>query len=129
MPPESCDGIAVLEAAEAEEAEEVPRLAPALGGADAAHLERVLDVLERRAPREERVLLEDVGDLRVRPGHAGRVDEGLAAGGLGQAADDVEQHRLAAAARADERDELAPADGEVDAGEHRHAVGHAGRRR
>src|SRR5690606_5758715 len=43
--------------------------------------------------------------------------------GLRQPADDIEQHRLAAARGADQRDELAPPDGQIDARQHRHAIG------
>ena len=84
-------------------------------------LERQLDVLLDRPPVEQDRRLEDHPVVAVPAGPLGRlaVDDDLAAGRLGQVADDAQQRRLAAAGRADQRDELARRDRQVDALERR----------
>ena len=92
-------------------------------GADAVELEGQGDVLDRRQPREQVEVLEDVAD---RPASHPRlfrardvrevdpVHEHLAAGRLLEAAGDRQERALAGAARAHDRDELAPLDREID---------------
>jgi hypothetical protein len=84
--------------------------------------ERQLDVALDRAPFEQSRLLEGDAVVLVQPRAPGRlaVDEHRALGRLDEVGDDPQQRRLPAAGRPDQRDELAGADGEVDAGERLH---------
>jgi hypothetical protein len=85
------------------------------------HLERQRHVLRHRHVRIERVALEhhrDVAVLRCEGVDGRAVDPHLALVGVVQAREDPQQRRLAAARRADQRQELAVADLEVDAVEH-----------
>ena len=104
--------IAVAEAAEADAPEPLLRLL--LGPGAAAELEPGGDVLQRRAPRHQAVGLEHVAGAAVdsRERRAEHLDRSAAR--REQAGGDVEQRALAAAGRADDRDELAGADGERD---------------
>jgi hypothetical protein len=79
---------------------------------------RLPDVGLDAQPGQERVALEHHGPIRSGPGHRLTVEEGHAGIGRHQAADDVEQRRLAAARVTDERHELPGLDGEVDAPQH-----------
>src|SRR5207244_10596344 len=98
------------------------RGAEQLGGDRAAlrarhplQLETELDVLERRAPGKEAGLLEDGGDPPgIGTGHRPAVHDDAPAVGDDEPAEHAEQRRLAAAGRADERAELAGADGQRD---------------
>ena len=88
-------------------------LAPA-GGGHAQELEAEADIVERRAPREEPGVLEDEGDLlRVRARHGLAVDQDATRVREHETADHAEHGGLAAAARAQERNELARAHGEA----------------
>ena len=95
----------------------------------AVQLEREGDVLDRRQPREQVEVLEDVADrpaahlrsIGTRDG--GEVDpvhEHLAAGRLLEASGDRQERALAGAARAHDRHQLAALDGEVDLMERAH---------
>ena len=87
----------------------------------AAHLHAEGDVLRHRHVRIERVGLEHHGDValrRVQLVDARAVDADLALGDRLQPGDHVEQRRLAAARRADQHEEAALLDVEVDALEH-----------
>ena len=80
-----------------------------LGHALEHHAE--LDVLDHRAPRKQRVLLEHEGDLvRQRTAHRLAADLDRARGRRQQAADHVEQRALAAAARPDQAQQFAAHD-------------------
>src|SRR3984957_14362401 len=80
----------------------------ALGLAHALEHHAELDVLDHRAPREQRVLLEHEGDLlRHRSAHPLVADLDRAGGRLHQSAHDAEKRALAAAARPDQAQELA----------------------
>ena len=86
-------------------------------------MQRQADVFEARQGRQQVEELEDEADL-VAPharqlivGQAGErfaVDADLAGGRAVEAADQIEQRRLAGAGRADDRDHLAARDGEAD---------------
>ena len=89
--------------------------------AHAHGLEAEGEVLPDAHVRVERVGLEDHGELalgRRHLGHVCAVDEDVAAADLLEAGDHPEQRRLAAAGGADEDDELAVVDLEVDAVDH-----------
>ena len=99
---------------------------PALGR-PAGELERIGDVVGGRAPRQETRLLEDQPDARIGADDRRSIEEGLAAGRFEQAGDDAQERRLAAAVRADERDDPAARDGQVDAVEDRERAAGPGR--
>ena len=107
-------GIAVLETVEPDQRDEMPRALGALGARHADELEREGDVVDHRAPGKGRFLLEHHADRFVRAGNglAGDADHALVM--AEQPADDVEQSRLAAAGRADDREEFARPDLERD---------------
>src|SRR5689334_20619757 len=84
--------------------EEGDLLAPLAPG-DATHLEAQRHIVLDRHPGEQAVLLEDHGVLR--PAGAARPDVDAAAVGLLEAGDDAQHGGLAAAAGADDADELA----------------------
>src|SRR5258706_46873 len=72
------------------------------------------DVVLHVEPREERMLLEHHHRLRVGPGAPFAVDQALAGRDRLEARAQLEQRALAAAARAEDRDELAGGDLEAD---------------
>ena len=96
-------------------------------GRPAGELERIGDVVGGRAPRQETRFLEDQPDARIGPDDRRSVEQGLAAGRFEQAGDDAQERRLAAAVRADERDDPAARDGQVDAVEDRERAAGPGR--
>ena len=123
-PARQLPGMVVLEAGQLDELE---HLVDALGAAasfPAEHLERQRDVLLHRAPVVEHGRLEDDPVVAVEPGRRAGLPLTVTSpdGRLDDVADDAEQRRLAAARRADQRDELALADVEVDALERGHAA-------
>ncbi len=70
-----------------------------------------VDVLENGVPREERVLLEyESNVVRHRSADALAEDFDRTGGGRDEAAEDVEQRRLSAAARSDQAEQLAARD-------------------
>ena len=83
----------------------------------AHQLERELDVVLDRPPVEQDRRLEDHPVVAIEAGPGGRlaVDLDRAGGRCHEVADDPQQGRLAAARRADQRDELPAPDLEVDA--------------
>src|SRR5207245_11694976 len=98
----------LLEAREAREGDGLANAPRALGPGDAAILEAERDVARDGAPREDRVLLEDVADMaRRRPRHRRAVDQDGAGVRRHEPADHVEDGGLAAAGRPDDGDELA----------------------
>src|SRR5690606_22651274 len=79
-----------------------------------AALHREGDVREHREPRHERVALEDDAALERGPGHLAAVHDHRAFARLVEPGEDVEDGRLAAARVADDADELALLEVEVD---------------
>ena len=106
--------VAALEAGKADQLDEMPGPVMALGFGDAGDLQRERNIVEHGAPRKRRFLLKDHADCRMRPRYALARDTHRALARLGQAADDVEQGRFAAARRPDHRHELAGRDREGD---------------
>ena len=123
--------VARQEAPAVDEVDRVERLLGLLARRPALHpldVERVLDVLERGQGREEVELLEDEADRafadRRQPARARRIDllavDHDPPGGRGEdAAEDRQEGRLAGARRPLEGDDLAGAQREVDAVQHR----------
>src|SRR5216683_6044247 len=72
-------------------------------------------VVEDRAPFEQIVLLQHVADLTARPGDRAPVEQDRALGGLEDTGDQRQERALAAAALADDGDELAGCDRQRDA--------------
>src|SRR5205085_6782578 len=105
--------IAVGEALEVDQADVLGDDAIALRLGNALFLEPVADVPGDGSPREERVALED--DAAVGPGPRDRraVQQDPAGARRQEAADEIEQRALAAAARADDGDEFLAGDREV----------------
>jgi hypothetical protein len=87
----------------------------ALGGGDAAQLEPERDIVLDRAPRQQAELLEHHGAVLAGAGDLLAVDRHLAGIGRDQAEQHVEEGALAAARRADDGDELAFLDLDVEA--------------
>src|SRR5450759_402779 len=93
----------------------------ALGARHAARLETEFDVGERAAPRQQAVFLEHVADAAP-CGEVPRwraVEAYLAAVGLENAGDDVEQRALAAAGGAEDREDRMRGNGEIDVFQYR----------
>ena len=109
-------GMVVAEALELDEVEHLRHARPAPLLLPAEHLERQRDVLRDRAPVEEHCVLEHDPVVAV----DARLLRRLAVDGhrsrrrLDQVADHAQQRRLAAARRADQRDELARLQLEID---------------
>ena len=87
----------------------------ALGLGLAAQFEAEGDVAQHRRPGHQREILEHEGALRSRRADRLAVDRDRAGVGLDQPGDDLEQRRLAAAARAEQAGQLAARKVEVDA--------------
>src|ERR1019366_4321557 len=100
----------VLEAFEMHEPGVLAHRLLALGARHSLFLEAVGNVAGDGAPGKERVALED--DAALRPGAGDRVvvEQDLARARREKTADQVEQRALAAAARADDGDELVRVD-------------------
>ena len=97
-----------------------------LGLGDALHLEREAHVPRRGHVRIQRVVLEDHGDVAVLRGevvHDLTVDLHVPGRDRLEAGDHPQRRRLSAAGRADEDDELARLDLEVEIGDGLRAVG------
>jgi hypothetical protein len=86
----------------------------ALVGRQAAQLEPELDVLEHGAPRQEREVLEHEGAIRPRLDDRRPIEPQRAGRGLLQRGDQHQEARFPAAARPDDRDELAALDVQID---------------
>ena len=118
---------AVGELGEAELCQQTVDLAADVGLT--AHLQAEGDVRAHRHPGEERVLLKDHAAIGAGLAHAFAVREDLARRRRDEARDRVQQRRLSAAGGAEEADELAAGDVEVDAVERQNAVGIRGAER
>ena len=109
---------ALLVAGQAHELERLGRAAAALLARDLGDLEAVLDVVADRHVREQRVVLEDRVDVaRVgrQAGDVGAAQLDRAGVGDREAGDQPQRRRLARAGGAEQREELALGDVEVDA--------------
>ena len=106
------------EVGQPDELEQLERLRAPLRLADPVQAERQLDVALHRAPLEQPRRLEGDAVVLVQARAARRlaVDQHRALARLDEVGDDPQQRRLAAARRADQRDELARRDGQVDVG-------------
>ena len=116
IPPDSSDGRAVVDGGvEADELDQrgEPRRAPF--GGPAGELERVGDVVRGRPPRQQPRLLEDQPDRGSGPVIGAPSSAPSPPVGREQAGDDAQERRLAAAVRADEGDDPAARDVEIDA--------------
>jgi hypothetical protein len=117
-------GIAVLEAGEADEIDERLCAGFALGARQALALQAVEHVFAHRLPRKQREMLEH--DAAVGAGTAYRRAVHQDCPGLDrqEAADEIEQGRLAAAGRAQQRQELALANFQRDVLQRQHLAPH-----
>src|SRR4051794_22355836 len=100
--------------AQPHEAEQLLRAGAPLRAGDALQLEPELDVLPRRPPRQESGLLEDETAIAARPGDHLAIDLDHPRVMPDQPLNDAQQGRLAAAALADQRDDLALRNIEAD---------------
>ena len=112
-------GVLVLEALQVDHLQPARRALAPLRRRQAHHLERQHHVALDRAPREQRRRLEHVAVLPAEPRLLGAdaVDPDRARARPLQIGDDPQQRGLAAAGRADQRDEVAVEDGKVDLGQ------------
>src|SRR6185437_13988547 len=111
--------IGIGEFGEAQFVEPGERALALLGFRHAGELERQLGVVERRAPRQQPVLLKHGGDLAAEgvevSGGALAADQDRALGRLFESDHQIEEGRLAAAGLADDGDDLLRLDDEVEA--------------
>ena len=126
-PPESWLGTMLEPLAQAHALEQAARFGGRLLRRRAAHEQRHRDVLERRELRQQMMELIDEAERTIAQPAALRVaqrahrladDAHLACRRLIEAADELQQRRLARARRADDRDAIALGDGELDAAQH-----------
>jgi hypothetical protein len=110
--------IVVLEAAETDQPDHLGDPGGSLARLVAAHLEPEADILLDRAPGEQIEMLKDHGARLVRPGDIAAVEAHRPAGRHVEPVHDAQQRGLAAAARSDERDELARLGGKADRVQH-----------
>ena len=111
-------GIGVLEAVETDQIDRRQRARAALDAVDAERLQSEFDVLQNRQPGKQRKRLEHHGDAvrRSRDGLAAAF--GVARGCRDQAGDDAQQRRLARAGAAEQADDLAGMQRQIDVFEH-----------
>ena len=102
--------IAVGEGAETDAREPLLRAGAGFLARCAGGLEPDRHVVDRGLPGEQRISLEQITGLAVERGERRAKDVHAACGGREQTGGDIEQRRLPAAGRADDRDELAIAD-------------------
>src|SRR5581483_11160424 len=112
---------AILEALEADQRNEPRDDGVALGASHGLLVKAVDDVAAHGEPGKQRIFLEHNAAFGAGPAHASALDQHVAVG-LEEAADDVEQRALAAAGRADDRDEFTRIELEVGAAERLHAA-------
>src|SRR5262249_10747772 len=104
----------VLESLEADELQELQCALP-FGRADAPRDLAPDDrVSEHRAPRQKIVVLEHEAAVAARTAHGASVERHLARAGRLETRDDAQKRGFTAARRADDRNELAAFDREVD---------------
>jgi hypothetical protein len=112
----------VPEIAEPYQLQRAPAHPEALAGGHAAKLERQCDIFLRRQPRQQRRLLKH--ESEVGGGGLGRlaIDDQRAAAHRAESGDQPQQRRLAATARADQRNKFAGLRGERNPIEHERPV-------
>src|SRR5579884_1009922 len=113
-------GIAVLEALQADELDEVLRALLALRLRHPLPLETVENVAAHRLPRKQGEVLEDDAAIGAGARDFLAVDRDAAGLDRQEAADEIEQRRLAAAGRTEQRDEFAVRNLERDLIERQH---------
>ena len=106
--------IAVLEAAQPHQREQPERAGAVVLAAQPLHVDGEQDVVEHGPPGKQHRRLEDDADVPARAGDGDAAQVDFAARGGKQAGQDLQEGRLPAARGADDGDELAFADGEVD---------------
>src|SRR6516225_4987672 len=111
--------VVVLEAGEADPIDVVAADLPAPRSRDAGNLEPELDIAKHAAPGQQSIVLKDQAAVGTRALDGTAFDPDVAGIGGDQAGDDLDERGLAAAAAAEEADELIPRNAE------RHAVEHA----
>ena len=109
-----------LVAVQAHQVDRAQRPLGPLGRRHPPRLQADLHVLLHGQPGQQREGLEHHGGFPVGAGQPLAAEQHLAVGRRDQAGDAPQQGRLAAAAAAEQRDELALVDGQRDAVEHRH---------
>ena len=114
MPPDSSFGIGVPEGSQPDEGEEPIHGRLALGARASLHLQRPAHVTRHRAPGEEGEVLEHHAAVGTGTVHLAAVEAHRPAIARHEAAQDVEEGALAAAARADDGDELAVPDAQTE---------------
>ena len=106
-------GIRGLEAVETDRVEHLHAAVAALGGGNAARLQRSLDVFKHGEPGKEREALKHDGDVDLRVGDGLFVPVDLAGGGPREAGQHAQHGGFAGAGGAEERDDLARHDAQV----------------
>jgi hypothetical protein len=91
--------------------QELQRARPCGAVVAAADLHREQHVAQHRSPRQQGRSLKDEGKIRARPVDLAAVDLDAARARAGEAGDDPQQCGLAAAARSEQRHQLAPLQG------------------
>ena len=114
--------IVVRDIAESDETDEMPRKLAPLRHRDAVELERELDIAEHRAPRQQAEVLEHHAGVLARARHRRSFDGDMALVRRDEAGGEPQQRGLAAAARAEQRDELTLAHRRGDAVERHHQL-------
>lgn len=104
-----------LEPGQADKVQELPGPCDPFAAWYADGLQAELDISLRCAPGQQGVLLEDDAAVQAGTGDGFAVQQDLSTGGPGKAAEEIQQCRLAAAAGADQDDELARRYLQVDA--------------
>jgi hypothetical protein len=120
--PRQLGGEAPLETLQADERQQPLRPLESFRFRHRGRIERERDVLDRGEPGKRRLLLEDHADVVVRAVDRVAVDQHAALVTVDEPPDDVEERRLAAAARPDERNEAPFRHVERDALERRHGA-------
>jgi hypothetical protein len=118
LAPGELAGVPALEAGEIDLAQPLGHARRDLGGGELAQLEAVGHVARHRHVRPERVVLEHHADVPLvgrQPAHHAPAETDLARVGLVEPGDEAEQRGLATAGRAEQREQLAVADRQVDA--------------
>jgi hypothetical protein len=106
--------VAVLEPGEPHQFQVVPREGGPFTPGQSLGLEPELDIALSAAPGEEGVLLKHDAPVQPRAGHLHTVEEDPPRGRLAEPAEQVEQGRLATAARPDHDEELTLGDSQGD---------------
>jgi hypothetical protein len=107
-------GELAVEPGKPHEAEEIGRAPPVVGRAQPRQLRRQHHVVDDRPPLEQHRGLEDHADVGDRTRDGAAADDDPSRRGGPESGDDPQERRLAAAGRADEREELPLVDGERD---------------